>query len=286
MVGDESWDTAGADDDGGEEDAALEAGMFGGEVASVATALAAPSERAVSRREEVGVSPAAASVASPPRAFLARGVSRSSWESPGDRVPPSPPTPTRPAPGGGAAVAAGPRPSPPLAPVPEDDVLLVSAAASGDPAAVAAAAAATAGHNLWRVLDEYMDAAADPRMVGSVACMTGGLPPAPDDAVAARVAAARVGPPPPPTRRPRYHLQAVVRHEGKLAFRGHYTADVRGAFTTDAGSSGSGSGSSGSGEGKWHRYDDSYVRRLEPSDVLGPDGQRQAYMLMYVLEEP
>jgi len=45
------------------------------------------------------------------------------------------------------------------------------------------------------------------------------------------------------------------------------------------------SGSDSGGEGEWARHDDDEVRPKTQAEVCGLNGQRQAYILVYLLDE-
>ena len=64
-----------------------------------------------------------------------------------------------------------------------------------------------------------------------------------------------------------------MRHEGRSAFFGHYTADICGSVVRPD-------------DAVWRRHNDSVVKRVSSHDVFGSDGQAAAYMLFYVLQTP
>ena len=81
--------------------------------------------------------------------------------------------------------------------------------------------------------------------------------------------------------RPRYLLQAVIRHHGDHAYTGHYTTDTRGPFTTEWPQS----CETAKAAVQWYNHDDSAVARVSSDVVFRGRAQRHAYVLMYVLEE-
>ncbi len=70
-------------------------------------------------------------------------------------------------------------------------------------------------------------------------------------------------------------FQAVIRHEGRSAFFGHYNADIRGSIHAS-------SSSAAPDDSTWRRHNDSLVRKISSSEVTSSEGQQAAYMLFYV----
>ena len=111
-------------------------------------------------------------------------------------------------------------------------------------------------------------------------------------AIRAPIVACLVGRPfPPPPQRAMFRLAGVIRHEGTRARSGHYTTDTRSDFSVRwpppaAASTASGQAGAGSVTAtQWSRYDDTAVMPKTAEQVLGYDGQRHAYVLLYTLVE-
>jgi hypothetical protein len=92
------------------------------------------------------------------------------------------------------------------------------------------------------------------------------------------LAACRVGTALLPPRQATYRLQSVIRHEGRKARAGHYTTDARPTFSVRP-------APDGAVGDAWNRYDDATVFRKTLGQVMGEDGQRQAYVLVYARVE-
>lgn len=62
-----------------------------------------------------------------------------------------------------------------------------------------------------------------------------------------------------------YDLQGVISHAGSSIYAGHYVSDV---FDQDT--------------GKWHNYDDSYVKEFNVKSLCTPQRQQSAYLIFFV----